>query len=161
MKNKTLPRKLSKDTELWCQCGFRCTLCALAACQPRHSTGGRFNVSMHTEHRQGAVTVGPVMCQNNNHLQNKPVILTDNFGKNKQPWLLLPEIFIAAAVGAVSSAVLPDRSLLFPSLSTVQSVRKTAAVICISGSSLPHETQCKPFTLIKIFPRANMINWQV
>lgn len=103
----------------------------------------------------------PEICQNSHHLQNKSVILMDDSGKNKQRWLLFLELFIAGAARAVSSAVLHDRSSLFPHLSTLQSVKETAAVMCINASLLSHETQCTPCTLLKIFSRANTINWGV
>lgn len=105
--------------------------------------------TQHTDREQSMSA--PEICQNNHHLQNKSVILMDNSGKNKQRWLLFLELFIAAAARAVSSAVLHDRSSLFPHLSTLQSVKETAAVMCINASLLSHETQCMPFTLLKIF----------
>lgn len=105
--------------------------------------------TQHTDREQSMSA--PEICQNSHHLQNKSVILMDNSGKNKPRWLLFLELFIAGAARAVSSAVLHDRSSLFPHLSTLQSVKETAAVMCINASLLSHETQCTPCTLLKIF----------
>ncbi len=78
-------RLIRKRQPLTCSHIIIIASCALAACRLHLSTSGRHNVSVHTVHRQEAVTVSPEICQNNNHLQNKSVILTDNFEKNKQP----------------------------------------------------------------------------
>lgn len=97
---------------------------------------GRHTIRAHAAHRQGAVSVSPgEICQNNHCLQNKSVILMDNSGKNKHRWLLFWEIFIAGAAWAVSSAVLHDGFSQFPHLSALQSVKETAAVLCISTSA--------------------------
>lgn len=101
-----------------------------------------------TVHTDGPVTVSPGICQNNNCLQNKSVILMDNFGT--APIVISWNIYSQCSSSS-SSAALPDRSSAFLRLSTLQRVKATAAVMCINRSLRSHDTQSKPFTLIKIF----------
>lgn len=103
----------------------------------------------------------PEICQNKHHLQNKSVLLMDNSGKNKQRWLLFHELFIAGAARAVGSAELHDRSSLFPHLSTQQCEKDCCCHVHQGISLLSPEMPCMPFTLLKIFSRANTINWGV